>query len=72
MAGVISDDSRGAADASDDFVEVVGGDWRDSVDGDEGSVWVFEFGVGFGFEVEEAVALSVGRKPSATIIALRS
>jgi hypothetical protein len=69
MAGVISDDARGATDASDDLVEVVCCE-KDSVEVNEGSVWVLEFGVKFA--VEEAVALSVGRKPSATIMASRS
>lgn len=68
IAGVISDESRGTSGACDDFVDSVCCE-KDSVDDTDGSVWVFEFVAGL---VEEEVALSVGRNPSATIMALRS
>lgn len=68
IAGAISSDpeTRGACD---DFVDA--DCWeKDSVDDSDDSGWVLEFEVGF--TEEEEVALSEGRKPSATIIALRS
>lgn len=68
IAGAISSDPeiRGACD---DFVDA--DCWeKDSVDDNDDSGWVLEFEVGF--MEEEEVALSDGRKPSATIIALRS
>lgn len=68
IAGAISSDpeTRGACD------DLVDADcWeKDSVDDNDDSGWVLEFEVGF--MEEEEVALSDGRKPSATIIALRS
>lgn len=68
IAGAISSDpeTRGACD---DFVDA--DCWeKDSVDDNDDSGWVLEFEVGF--MEEEEVALSDGRKPSATIMALRS
>ena len=68
IAGAISSDP-GTRGACDDFVDA--DCWeKDSVDDNDDSGWVLEFEVGF--MEEEEVALSDGRKPSATIIALRS
>jgi hypothetical protein len=69
IAGAISSDPPETSGACDDFVDADCCE-KDSVDDNDDAGWVFEFEVGF--MEEEEVALSDGRKPSATIIALRS